>query len=129
MKNEQLNNANAFAKELRKDYMVHSGENLSVTLEEAGIEPRVRKVLERREIRTMGDLSLFSEDELLHSRGMKPKYMGQIKKALSAFGLTLNIYLFELPPRDFAEIYPQIEDVKDTVMYGWLIKAVSSLGR
>ncbi len=112
MKKGQLNNANPFAEKLRRDYMVQSGENLSVTLEEAGIGPRLRKILEKEEIRTLGDLSLFSEKELLSARGMKPKYMEQIKKALSAFGLTLNIRLREMPPEEFREIYPQIDRIK-----------------
>jgi len=63
---------------------------LIIGTETLSFSTRTMNVLEKNEIRTVGDLIKFSEEELNNLEGMGEKGIKEIKKAAGNFGLTLK---------------------------------------
>ena len=99
---------NPFAADMRIDYNIRSGAQLSMTLEEAGLTPRLRKILHKRRIFTLEDLSLRTREEVASFERMTPERAEEAERTLSAYGLTFNRHIEEMSPEELEVLYPGI---------------------
>ncbi|MBP5093941.1 MAG: hypothetical protein J6332_07830 [Abditibacteriota bacterium] len=103
-----ISRVNLFAAEMKIDYNIRSGAQLSMTLEEAGLTPRLRKILHKRRIFTLEDLSLRTREEVASFERMTPERAEEAERTLSAYGLTFNRHIEEMSPEELEVLYPGI---------------------
>ncbi|MBP5093938.1 MAG: hypothetical protein J6332_07815 [Abditibacteriota bacterium] len=107
---------NSFAAEMRRDHALRCKDRFSRTLEEAGFEPRLREILGGKKVKTLEDLSLFSEEELLETEGIEPADVRTIRSKLSDAGLALNPPLSSRSPEEFKELWPGFRKIRKRVI-------------